>query len=101
MSMTETIGPALDLGYVRSQFPSLAETVNGHAAAFLDGVNASAVALMAFVGYQFARAALTNFLLIAVAIVSAFLVFRYKVNSTWLVLGGAILGILLHTFGKI
>jgi chromate transporter len=71
------------------------------AAAFLDGVNASAVALMAFVGYQFARAALTNLLLIAVAILSAFLVFRYQVNSTWLVLGGAILGILLHAFGKI
>ncbi len=29
--------PALDLTYVRSQFPSLAQTVNGHPAAFLDG----------------------------------------------------------------
>src|SRR5450432_1373736 len=28
---------ALDLTYVRSQFPSLAQTVNGHPAAFLDG----------------------------------------------------------------
>src|SRR5579863_287691 len=28
---------ALDLTYVRSQFPSLAQTVNGHLAAFLDG----------------------------------------------------------------
>ena len=28
---------ALDLSYVRSQFPSLAQTVNGHPAAFLDG----------------------------------------------------------------
>ena len=28
---------ALDLAYVRSQFPSLAQTVNGHPAAFLDG----------------------------------------------------------------
>jgi cysteine desulfurase family protein (TIGR01976 family) len=37
MSMTETIRPALDLSYVRSQFPSLAQTVNGHRAAFLDG----------------------------------------------------------------
>jgi len=27
----------LDLTYVRSQFPSLAQTVNGHPAAFLDG----------------------------------------------------------------
>ncbi len=29
--------PALDLNYVRAQFPSLAQTVNGHPAAFLDG----------------------------------------------------------------
>ena len=29
--------PALDLAYVRAQFPSLAQTVNGHPAAFLDG----------------------------------------------------------------
>lgn len=28
---------ALDLGWVRSQFPSLAQTVNGHPATFLDG----------------------------------------------------------------
>lgn len=35
MSTTQT--SALDLGYVRSQFPSLAQTVNGHPAAFLDG----------------------------------------------------------------
>ncbi len=36
MSTTQII-PALDLTYVRSQFPSLAQTVNGHPAAFLDG----------------------------------------------------------------
>jgi cysteine desulfurase family protein (TIGR01976 family) len=29
--------PALDLTHVRSQFPSLSQTVNGHPAAFLDG----------------------------------------------------------------
>jgi cysteine desulfurase family protein (TIGR01976 family) len=34
---TEKIAPALDLTWVRSQFPSLAQTVNGHSAAFLDG----------------------------------------------------------------
>jgi len=71
------------------------------AGAFLDGVNAAAVALMGFVGYQFARAALVTPPVIAIAILSAFLLFRYKINSTWLVLGGAILGILLHTLGKI
>jgi cysteine desulfurase family protein (TIGR01976 family) len=33
----QTVIPALDLTYVRAQFPSLAQTVNGHPAAFLDG----------------------------------------------------------------
>jgi len=71
------------------------------AGAFLDGVNAAAVALMGFVGYQFARAALLNLPVIAIAVLTAFLLFRYKINSTWLVLGGAVLGILLHTLGRI
>jgi chromate transporter len=69
------------------------------AAAFLDGVNAAAVALMAFVGWQFARAALANIPAMILAVVSALLVFRYKVNSTWLVLGGAAAGICLRIFG--
>ncbi len=66
------------------------------AGAFLDGVNAAAVALMAFVGWQFARASLVNVPAVVLAIASAVLVFRYKVNSAWLVLGGASAGILLH-----
>ena len=37
MPTTETAAPSLDLAYVRSQFPSLAQTVNGHPATFLDG----------------------------------------------------------------
>lgn len=69
------------------------------AGAFLDGVNAAAVALMAFVGWQFGRAALTNVPAVILATLSAVLVFRYKVNSTWLVLGGAAAGILLRWIG--
>jgi len=69
------------------------------AGAFLDGVNAAAVALMAFVGWQFARAALVNVPAIALALLSAVLVFRYKINSTWLVLGGAAAGILFRLIG--
>jgi len=38
MPITETSATlALDLNYVRSQFPSLSQTINGHPAAFLDG----------------------------------------------------------------
>jgi cysteine desulfurase family protein (TIGR01976 family) len=35
--VTAPPAPALDLTHVRSQFPSLSQTVNGHPAAFLDG----------------------------------------------------------------
>src|SRR5271154_2261240 len=38
MPTTETTAPAaLDLTYIRAQFPSLTQTVNGHPAVFLDG----------------------------------------------------------------
>ncbi len=37
MPTAETTASALDITWVRSQFPSLAQTVNGHPAAFLDG----------------------------------------------------------------
>jgi cysteine desulfurase family protein (TIGR01976 family) len=37
MPTTETAPAALDLAYIRAQFPSLSQTVNGHPAAFLDG----------------------------------------------------------------
>jgi chromate transporter len=66
------------------------------ASAFLDGVNAAAVALMADVGWQFARGTLLNLPAIALALVSALLVFCFKINSAWLVPGGAIAGILLQ-----
>jgi cysteine desulfurase family protein (TIGR01976 family) len=37
MPTTETAPAALDLAYIRAQFPSLSQSVNGHPAAFLDG----------------------------------------------------------------
>jgi chromate transport protein ChrA len=69
------------------------------ASAFLDGVNAAAVALMGFVGWQFARASLVNWLAVLIAVASLFLVFRCRVNSAWLVIGGAVAGILLRSVG--
>jgi chromate transporter len=69
------------------------------AGAFLDGVNAAAVALMTYVGWQFGRAALVNLPAIILAVISAVLVFRYKLNSTWLVLGGAAAGMLFFAIG--
>jgi chromate transporter len=64
-----------------------------NAGAFLDGVNAAAVALMAFVGFQFARETVTSPLAVVIAAVAAVLVFRFRVNSAWVVLGGAVAGL--------
>ena len=63
------------------------------AGAFLDGVNAAAVALMAFVGWQFARETMLSVPAIVIAVIAAVLLLRFKVNSAWLVLGGALAGI--------
>jgi chromate transporter len=69
------------------------------AAAFLDGVNAAAVALMALVGFQFARETATSPLAVVIAAVAAVLVFRFRVNSAWVVLGGAVSGLVAKLAG--
>ena len=63
------------------------------AGAFLDGVNAASVALMTVVGVQLARSAVVDVTTAAVALTAAVLVFRYRVNSAWLVLGGGAVGL--------
>jgi len=45
MPTTEQTIPTLDLTHVRAQFPSLAQTINGHPAAFLDGPGGTQVPL--------------------------------------------------------
>jgi chromate transporter len=63
------------------------------AAAFLDGVNVASLALMAAVSYQLGRSAITDWLTAGLAVVGAVLLVRFRINSAWLVLGGAIVGI--------
>jgi chromate transporter len=69
------------------------------AAAVLDGVNVGSLALMAVVTWQLARAALVDPLTIAAAVVSAVLLFRFRVNSAWLVLAGAAVGLVAELLG--
>ncbi|MBM0741378.1 chromate transporter [Phormidium sp. CLA17] len=61
---------------------------------FLDGVNAASMGLMAGVTYVLARTALVDWVTVTVAILSAIAVFRFKINSAWLVLAGALIGFL-------
>jgi chromate transporter len=63
------------------------------AGAFLDGVNVASLALMAAVSYQLGRAAIVDWVTIGLTIASAVLLLRFRINSAWLVLGGAILGV--------
>jgi len=63
---------------------------------FLDGVNVASLALMAFVTSQLAHAALVDGVTVCIAVVSAIVLFRWRLNSAWLVLGGALEGLLLR-----
>ncbi len=61
----------------------------------LDGVNAAAIALMAGVTLELGRAALVSLPAVLIFLISAVLLVRFKVNSTWLIIGGGIVGVLL------
>jgi chromate transporter len=62
--------------------------------AFLDGVNVASLALMAVVTWRLGRAAIIDPTTILLAVAGGILLVRYRVNSAWLVLGGAIAGII-------
>jgi chromate transporter len=69
------------------------------ASAFLDGVNVTALGLMAGVLVVLGRAAVVDVSSALLALGAAFLLLRYRINATWLILGGAALGIGLGLAG--
>jgi chromate transporter len=69
------------------------------AGGFLDGVNVASLALMFVVTIQIGRAALIDVVTWAIAVASAGFLVRFKVNATWLVLGGALIGWCAHVLG--
>lgn len=68
------------------------------AGAFLDGVNAASLGLMALVTLQLGVSGLRDPFTILIAIATAILIFKYKVNTTWLIAGGALAGLLYTAF---
>jgi len=60
--------------------------------AFLDGLNVASLALMVVVTWQLGRSAVIDAVTVGIALVAAVLLLRFRVNSLWLVLGGALLG---------
>ena len=65
---------------------------SGIVRAFLDGVNVASLALMAVVALQLGETALRNWLTVAVAAASLVLLLKFRVNSAWLMAGGALIG---------
>jgi chromate transporter len=71
------------------------------AGAFLDGVNVGSLALMAGVTWQISRASLIDVVTIVLAVVSVVALMRLRLNSVWLVLIGAVVGLTTHALHHI
>jgi len=65
-----------------------------YSSSFLDGVNAASLGLMAAVTWELGRATFIDPFSVVIGLTAAVLLFRFKVNSTWLILGGAAAGLL-------
>jgi chromate transporter len=62
------------------------------AGAFLDGLNVASLALMAVVTWFLGRTAIIDGVTVLLTIGSALMLSRWRINSAWLVLGGAGIG---------
>jgi chromate transporter len=69
------------------------------ACALLDGVNASALGLMAAVTLQLGQDALIDPLTVGLALAAAVVLFRFRINATWLILAGGLVGLLRYVLG--
>ncbi len=96
-AIVSTIGiflPAfLMVGLLNNVIPKLrnSQWVSG----ILDGVNVASLALMAVVSLKLGISAIHDFPTIILAALSIVLVFKYNVNSAWLVLSGGFIGLIL------
>jgi chromate transporter len=63
----------------------------------LDGVNVASWGLMAVVSWKLTISAVVDIPTLFLALVSLFIVFRYKINTAWLVLSGGIIGLIISS----
>src|ERR1700730_15310029 len=66
------------------------------AGAFLDGVIVASLALMAVVSWQLGRASIVDALTAILFAASLLLLLRFRLNSVWLILIGALAGLLVR-----
>jgi len=64
--------------------------------AFMKGVNAAAVGLMATALWDLGRATLASPWTVALGLAAAWLLIRRRINTTWVIAGGGLAGYLLH-----
>jgi chromate transporter len=63
------------------------------ASAFLDGVNAASLALMIVVTWELGQSAIVDPLTVGLAVCAGVALIRFRLNSAWLVAGGAVIGL--------
>ncbi len=61
---------------------------------FLDGINIASLSLMTAVTFQLGTASLIDLTTILIALISLGVLLRFKINPTWLIAGGALIGLL-------
>ncbi len=71
------------------------------AGAFLDGVNVASLALMVVVTAQLGHAVIVDLPTAVLGLVAALMLLRFTLNSSWLVLGGAAIGVGAHALGLV
>ena len=62
------------------------------ASAMLDGVVAGSLALMAAVCWELGRAAIVDWITLAILVISAIALWRFRINSAWLIIAAGVLG---------
>jgi chromate transporter len=63
----------------------------------LDGINAASLSLMAVAPWRLGGAALVYWTTVAMLVIGLILLIRFRINSAWLLLAGALFGLVPST----
>jgi len=93
-AVVATVGIFLPAFFFVAMSGPLVPRIRRHpaAGAFLNGVNAASLSLMAVVTWQLSKAALVDWATAALFVISLIALLRFRINSAWLALGGALIG---------
>lgn len=68
------------------------------ASSFLDGVNVASLGLMVGVTFILIQTSIMDYFTLILALATTIIIFRYKINSGWLVLAGGLLGFITMNY---